>query len=154
MTPAYTEHAGPDEPNFIDMSRIGFVVTQTRVLKGATLLQRDTPARKLIAMSRRVPGLSVEDFHLEWWAAIGELVKAFPHSFRAAASVADPRMYEIEVPVFDGFVELWWHDDSDFNRDWDASAVELIRTQNDLLDGSFTRAAVHDELRVIWPPQQ
>lgn len=157
--PSYTENALQDEPNFIDMDGIGFVMTENRVLVGRGLLEVATPAVKAIVMVRRRPADDVADFQNRWWSFAETLSDTLPKVIRTAASVTDSRMYEAgrqadgTAPEFDGFAEIWWPDRASFDQSWGEAGERIIKMLNDVSDPESTVAGLFEELRVIWPPE-
>ena len=95
-----------DEPNFIDLSRIDFVITEERV-------QKDGPADPsmvhLVEFVKRKPGMEVEAFQRHWSGVHGPLGARIPMVRRYVQCHVRPAAYrDGRQPPYDGVAEVWF----------------------------------------------
>ena len=103
-----------DEPNFIDLSKMDFVITEERVLK-------DGPATAsmvhLVEFVRRKPGMDVDAFQSYWSGTHGPLGAKIPMIRRYVQSHVRPTAYGGgRQPLYDGVAEAWF-DSTDAMRE-------------------------------------
>jgi EthD domain len=152
--PDYLDHAAKDEPNFIDMERMGGLVANEDVQLPGPPVRRDTPLVKGLLLVKRSTDGGGRAFRA-WWHGLGAVVRgAVPNLTRYVQCSPDLDAYRDDRPQYDGVAELWWTDTAGFERA--AGGLErLARTLADApvdLDG--TVSLVGEELRVIWPDDE
>lgn len=99
-----------DDPNFIDMEKFRFVITEERV-------QKENPVvpgmPKLIAFIKRKPGMAVEDFQSYWRKTHGPLAQRVPGIRRYVQCHVRPSAYAAgREPLYDGVAETWFEDEA------------------------------------------
>ncbi len=95
-----------DEPNFIDLTKIGFVITEERV-------QKDAPAEAsmvhLVEFVTRKSRMSVEAFQRHWSDVHGPLGAKIPMVRRYVQCHVRPAAYrDGRQPPYDGVAEVWF----------------------------------------------
>ena len=150
--PNYTEYAQKDEPNFVDMSGIRWVMTRHRPLHVTTPLDEGTPVAKVLLMVRRPEGTDVAAFQDAWWQLAEQLAGIGDGLLRTAAAATLPETYGGEAePTYDGFAELWWPDRAALDAAWAATGEALLGAVGEVADLGRSHAFTCEELRVIWP---
>ncbi|MCU1691821.1 MAG: Ethyl tert-butyl ether degradation EthD [Frankiales bacterium] len=148
--PDYVGGAKLDEPNFMDMDRLAFLITRERVLIEGPPLAQDAELTKVLLLLRRRPSTTPEEFRASW-DAHAELAVQVPGLVRYVQSAVLPETYTVESPPpFDGVAELWWATPADL-----ASALlspDITRVLADLstFAGPGSSAVLVHELRPIW----
>ncbi|MGD0073607.1 MAG: EthD domain-containing protein [Candidatus Binataceae bacterium] len=105
--PIYLKGALADEPNFIDMSRVGWQVTNDHVIiDGAA----KPGMAKAVFQVRRKPGLTLSAFRKYWLEVHGPIVSKFPGLKRYVQCHAIDASYTFGSPLWDGVAELWCDD--------------------------------------------
>lgn len=95
-----------DEPNFLDMSKIDFVITEERVQKDATA---DPSMVHLVEFVKRKPGMEVEAFQRHWREIHGPLGAKIPLVRRYVQCHVGPGAYrDGRQPPYDGVAEVWF----------------------------------------------
>lgn len=95
-----------DEPNFIDLTKIGFVITEERVQKDASA---DPSMVHLVEFVTRKPGMSVEAFQRHWRDVHGPLGAKIPMVRRYVQCHVRPAAYgNGRQPPYDGVAEVWF----------------------------------------------
>jgi uncharacterized protein (TIGR02118 family) len=95
-----------DEPNFIDLAKIDFVITEERVQKDAPA---DPSMVHLVEFVTRKPGMSVEAFQRHWSAVHGPLGAKIPMVRRYVQCHVRPAAYrDGRQPPYDGVAEVWF----------------------------------------------
>jgi uncharacterized protein (TIGR02118 family) len=95
-----------DEPNFIDLAKIDFVITEERVQKDAPA---DPSMVHLVEFVTRKPGMSVETFQRHWSAVHGPLGARIPMVRRYVQCHLRPAAYrDGRQPPYDGVAEVWF----------------------------------------------
>lgn len=103
-TPEYVDGALADEPNFIDMNRVEWLVTRDHVILDGP----QTPSlTKGIFQLRRKPGLSLADFRRYWVEVHGPIVKRLPGLRRYVQCHTVDAAYQYAEPRWDGVAQLW-----------------------------------------------
>ena len=93
-----------DEPNFIDMNRVEWLVTRDHVILDGP----QTPGlTKGIFQLRRKPGLSLADFRRYWVEVHGPIVKRLPGLRRYVQCHTVDAAYQYAEPRWDGVAQLW-----------------------------------------------
>ena len=95
-----------DETNFIDLTKIGFVITEERV-------QKDAPPEAsmvhLVEFVTRKSGMSVEAFQRHWSDVHGPLGAKIPMVRRYVQCHVRPSAYrDGRQPTYDGVAEVWF----------------------------------------------
>jgi uncharacterized protein (TIGR02118 family) len=95
-----------DEPNFIDLAKIDFVITEERVQKDAPA---DPSMVHLVEFVTRKPGMSVEAFQHHWSSMHGPLGAKIPMVRRYVQRHVRPAAYrDGRQPPYDGVAEVWF----------------------------------------------
>jgi len=95
-----------DEPNFIDLSKIDFVITEERVLKDGPT---SASMVHLVEFVRRKPGMEVDVFQSYWSGTHGPLGAKIPMIRRYVQSHVRPAAYGSgRQPLYDGVAEVWF----------------------------------------------
>ena len=95
-----------DEPNFLDMSKMDFVITEERVQKDATA---DPSMVHLVEFVKRKPGMEVEAFQRHWREIHGPLGAKIPQVRRYVQCHVRPAAYrDGRQPPYDGVAEVWF----------------------------------------------
>jgi uncharacterized protein (TIGR02118 family) len=103
-TPEYVDGALADEPNFIDMNRVEWLVTRDHVILDGS----QTPGlTKGIFQLRRKPGMSLADFRQYWVEVHGPIVKRLPGLRRYVQCHTVDAAYQYAEPRWDGVAQLW-----------------------------------------------
>ena len=103
-TPEYVDGALADEPNFIDMNRVEWLVTRDHVILDGP----QTPGlTKGIFQLRRKPGMSLADFRQYWVEVHGPIVKRLPGLRRYVQCHTVDAAYQYAEPRWDGVAQLW-----------------------------------------------
>ena len=136
--PNYAEGAHLDEPNFIDIDRLGFVIADEDVLRAGPPVGQDDAGVKAALLLRGGRAALAE--------AAARLADQVPAATRVTVSTAVDELYaDGAEPAFDAIVELWFDDVAAFEAAWASASVADLGAA----DGSAGFLA--DELRVIWP---
>ena len=103
----YVNGALVDEPNFIDMNRVEWLVTQDHVIKDGP----QTPHQvKGIFQLKRKPGMNLEDFRKYWIEVHGPIVCELPGLQRYVQCHTTNAAYSYAEPKWDGVAQLWVED--------------------------------------------
>ncbi len=103
-TSEYVDGALADEPNFIDMNRVEWLVTQDRVILDGP---QSPGLTKGIFQLRRKPGLSLADFRRYWVEVHAPIVKRLPGLRRYVQCHTVDAAYDYAEPRWDGIAQLW-----------------------------------------------
>jgi uncharacterized protein (TIGR02118 family) len=102
-----------DEALFIDRGRMGFLVTEERVVVEGGV---GPDAVKAVEFLSRKPGTSVDDFQRHWHERHAPLLARIPGLRRCVLSATRRSAYEAgRVPAHDGVTSMWF-DSSDALR--------------------------------------
>jgi uncharacterized protein (TIGR02118 family) len=153
--PDYVEHALRDEPNFMDIDNLQFLVTAEHVVEGGPARGPEAIGVKLLQMLRRPVGADVQrwrDGFLE--AAQPELTSALGAT-RHVIAPSVPESYPANGPgpAYDAVRELSWPNADAFVRARDSAAWARL-TDPDFIDTDSCVALLAEELRVIWPDER
>lgn len=149
--PAYLEGAKRDEPNFVDMDGIAWVMTADRLLRADDgTPAADAPLAKVLVLAKRPSGADRAAFAADW-EALAERAADTEGVVRAAVATALPETYGESEPVYDGVLELWWPDEAALAAGWAAHGPQLVDAVRALADPQATHLFHSAELRVIWP---
>ncbi len=144
--PNYTEYALLDEPNFIDVPHLSFLLCAEEQPLPGLAMGVDDPEAKVMLLLKRAAGLSREEFTERLAALDGDLA-ASPGVIRVVRCLALPENYAEGEPLFDGVVELAWPDRAALEQGVAAVAGRL----DAVADLSASSAFVSEPYRVIWP---
>jgi uncharacterized protein (TIGR02118 family) len=145
--PNYTDHAGADEPNFIDMPRLSFLLCTERVVVTGPDVGVDEPETTALLLLR-----AREDVPR---ASLAECLAALPLGAadglrRYSVCVAVPEAYAEGRPAFDAVLELAWPDAPAFDAGW-RSARARLDDLAEVADLGASASFLAEPYRVIWP---
>jgi uncharacterized protein (TIGR02118 family) len=112
-TPEYLNGALADEPNFIDMARVEWMVTNDHVIMDGP--QTPTMVKTIFQMKRR-PGMSLDDFRKYWVDVHGPIVCKLPGLRRYVQCHLADGAYSYAEPKWDGVAQLWVDDRAAFQK--------------------------------------
>ncbi len=116
-----------DEPNFIDLSTMGSIITEEHVIKDGPIPPGGV---KNIEFVTHKPGMSIEAFQRHWHEVHGPLGASIPVVRRYVQSHTRKSIYQSgKTPAYDG-VALTWFDDTQAMR-VSATTPEYARTRAD-----------------------
>jgi uncharacterized protein (TIGR02118 family) len=116
-----------DEPNFMDVSSSGSIITQEHLIKDGAI---PTDGVKNVEFVTHKPGLPIEDFQKHWREIHGPLGAAIPVVKRYVQSHTRLSIYQKgKTPLYDG-VALTWFDSTQAMRT-PATTPEYERTRED-----------------------
>jgi len=116
-----------DEPNFMDVSSSGSIITQEHLIKDGAI---PTDGVKNVEFVTHKPGLPIEDFQKHWREIHGPLGAAIPVVKRYVQSHTRLSIYQKgKTPLYDG-VALTWFDSTQAMRT-SATTPEYERTRED-----------------------
>jgi uncharacterized protein (TIGR02118 family) len=148
--PAYLNGALADEPNFIDMTRVEWLVTEDHVILDGP----QTPQLvKTIFQLKRKPGWSLSEFRKYWIDVHGPLVCKLPGLRRYVQCHTVDAAYSYAEPKWDGAAQLWVDDVAAMQRMMDAKEFKegSWPDAEKFLDLSLANSFVAQEHQVIWP---
>ena len=150
--PDYAEHAHLDEPNFIDVDRLGFVIAdEVFVRAGGPVAQEDGGA-KLMLLLARPQDSEPAAFASALREAAASVAQAVPDAERVTVATAVPVMYaDGAEPPFDGIIELWFADAEALRSAWTSAGDVVISVLDEVADHERSATFPAEELRVIWP---
>ena len=150
QSPEYLEGALADEPNFIDMNRVEWLVTRDQViLDGA-----HTPGLvKTVSRVRRRAGMTVAAFRRHWEEVHGPIACALPGIHRYVQCATVDEAYSYGEPRWDGVAQIWLKDLDALRamRASEAYTVDAMQDAQKFLDTSAISAFAAEENLVIWP---
>ena len=118
---------GADEPNFIDLSTMGSIITEEHVIKDGPIPPHGV---KNIEFVTYKPGLSIDAFQKHWREVHGPLGAAIPVVLRYVQSHTRRSIYDSgKTPLYDG-VAITWFADTQAMRE-SATTPEYARTRAD-----------------------
>ena len=143
----YLEGALADERNFIDLTRVEWMVTQDRVIiegpAGADLV-------KGVWQLKRLPGRSLEDFRKYWTEVHGAMGHHLPGVRRYVQSHLIDEAYLYATPQFDGVAQLWFDSPEAMQTAFESPAGKAMAADGaNFLDTNFTRNFVAREHVVV-----
>ena len=106
-SPEYLDGALADEPNFIDMTRVEWMVTQDHVILEGS---QNPSMVKTIFQLKRKPGMSLADFRKYWIEVHGPIVCKLPGLRRYVQCHLVDAAYNYAEPKWDGVAQLWVDD--------------------------------------------
>jgi uncharacterized protein (TIGR02118 family) len=146
----YLQGALADEPNFIDMKRVEWLITTDRVIL-------DGPQKpgqvKAVSRVRRKEGLTPEDFRKHWADIHGPIACRLPGIQRYVQSATVDEAYAYGEPRWDGVAQIWAEDLDALKRlrESEAYTGDAMQDANQFLDMSALSAFVVEETHVVWP---
>jgi uncharacterized protein (TIGR02118 family) len=147
-SPEYVQGALADEPNFIDMNRVEWMLTNDHVILDGP----QTPQQvKLIFQLKRKPGWSLADGRKYWIDVHGPIVKKLPGLRRYVQSHLVDAAYAFAEPKWDGVAQLWVDDAEAMQKLLGAKEFKegAWLDGEKFLDLSIARSFVAQEHRVI-----
>jgi hypothetical protein len=150
--PVYKAKVQPDEPLFIDMSGLAFVMTDEHLLRVGPPVDKDHPegAKVMLLLSRgdRAP----EEFSGDLLSRGDSIAAAAPTATRVALAISDPVNYaDGAEPACDAVLELWYPDGPGFEESWSTEGKAVIDA---LGEGVGVLGDVYREVRLIWPDHE
>lgn len=147
--PNYVNYAQADEPNFIDLDRLTFVMTAEEVVREGAPVGQEDPGAKVMLLLRRRRGLEPGAFAQQLVAAGSAIADAAADATRVVVCTTLPDTYTDEAePAFDAIVELWFDSAEAFELSWSPAVLDTV---GELIDRDSSASFLADELRVIWP---
>jgi uncharacterized protein (TIGR02118 family) len=150
QSPEYLNGALADEPNFIDMNRVEWLVTNDHVILDGP----QTPQQvKGIFQLKRKPGLSLADFRKYWLEVHGPIVRKLPGLRRYVQCHTVDAAYTYAEPRWDGVAQLWVDDVNAYQRLLESREFkeESWPDGAKFLDQNLITSFVAQEHQVIWP---
>ncbi len=149
-SPEYREGALADEPRFIDMDRVEWLVTRDRVFLDGP--QSETQV-KTVSCVRRKEGMSVEAFRRHWTEAHAPIACRLPGIERYVQSTTVDEAYRYGEPRWDGVGQIWVKDLDSLAtmRDSDAYAVDAAGDAATFVDTSMISVLTAREVHVLGP---
>lgn len=140
--PNYVEGCHADEPLFIDVDRLAFLMTDQDVLQAGPPVAQDAAGVKLLILLPAGGGEDAVGRSREQERELGDRLGATRHVLCTPSAEA----YADAEPPYGGVRELWWPDRRalEAGRDAEPAAWEA-------LVGSATEALLATEHRVLWP---
>lgn len=139
-----------DEPNFIDLSRIGFMNTTDQVIVDGP--RKSGMVQGQFQLTHKM-GLTIEEFRSYWAEVHAPIVKALPGLRHYQQAVVRDEVYGLGDPRWDGVEQVWFDDYAQAQR-----AINSVEFQRSLLPDfanfSETPWYFFAEARlVMWPGQ-
>lgn len=147
-SPEYLQGALADEPNFIDLNRVEWMLTNDHVILDGP----QTPQQvKLIFQLKRKPGWSLADGRKYWIEVHGPIVKTLPGLRRYVQSHLVDAAYTYAEPKWDGVAQLWVDDAAAMQKLLDSQEFKegAWPDGEKFLDLSVARSFIAKEHRVI-----
>lgn len=155
VDPDYTEHALKDEPNFMDVDNLAFLVAAEHVVDAGPPRGPEATGVKLLQLLTRPAGTDPAT----WRAAfLGSDQSMLTKDLRATRHVIAPCVSESysaagPAPAFDAVRELSWPDVDAFLQARNSGAWRGVMDP-DHLDPDSCVAILAEEYRVIWPEER
>lgn len=146
----YLRGALADEPNFIDMGRVEWMVTKDHVILDGP----QTPNLvKTVFQLKRKPGMSLADARKYWLEVHGPIVCKLPGLRRYVQSHLLDGAYNYAEPKWDGVAQLWVDDVAAMQRMLESREFTegAWPDGEKFLDLSLARSFVAQEHQVVWP---
>jgi uncharacterized protein (TIGR02118 family) len=150
--PDYVDHAAKDEPHFMDVPRLAFLVTTEQVVEEGPPRGPDATGVKLLQLVRRPGGTDPARWRSDLLAcdqaALGRDLGAARH----VIAFCVPESYGPAAgdPLFDAVRELSWPSHEDYARARGSAAWSSL-VDPALMDTPAVTADLAEEYRVIWP---
>jgi uncharacterized protein (TIGR02118 family) len=146
-TTEYLKGALADERNFIDLTRVEWMVTQDHVIAdgptGANLI-------KGVWQLKSKPGMTLSDFRKYWLGVHGPLALKLPGLRHYVQSHLIDEAYLYAEPRFDGVAQLWFDDAQSFTAAFDSKpGKELAADGAEFIDTAQMRFLMAQEHIVI-----
>lgn len=143
----YLDGALADERNFIDLTRVEWMITRDHVIIdgpfGANLI-------KGIWQLKRLPGMTLDDFRKYWIEVHGAMGQHLPGVRRYVQSHLIDEGYLYATPQYDGVAQLWFDSPEAMQAAFDSPAGKAMAEDGGkFLEMSFTRNFVAREHVVI-----
>jgi uncharacterized protein (TIGR02118 family) len=150
--PDYVQGAQLDEPNFMDMDRLDFVIAEENVVIEGPKVEQEAPAVKALLLLRRRADMTSEEFRRRWHDGHAPLAAQIPGLTRYVQAHAAPETYQPDAtPPFDGVAELTWVDLDACERAWASPQMRKVLADVGEFTGPGSSALLVDQLRFIWP---
>jgi uncharacterized protein (TIGR02118 family) len=149
-SPEYLNGALADEPHFIDMNRVEWLVTKDHVILDGP----QTPQQvKSIFLLKRQSGMSLADYRKYWLEVHGPIVCKLPGLQRYVQCHTLDAAYDYAEPRWDGVAQLWVADVNALHRMLESREFkeESWPDGAKFLDQSLVSSFVAQEHQVIWP---
>ena len=149
-SPEYLDGALADEPNFIDMNRVEWLVTQDRVILDGPQI---TNQAKTISRVKRKAGMSLEDFRTYWAEAHSPLACKLPGIQRYVLCLTVDAAYAYAEPRWDGVSQIWVENlvALQHMRESEEYTVGTSSDAEEFLDVDSVASFAAREHHVIWP---
>ena len=151
--PNYTDYAGADEPNFIDQSRLAFLLCDERVHLAGPDCTQTSPEIKAMLLLKRAAGLTPEAFRSGLDGLAEVALATTPELERYVQCPTLDALYADGDPLYDAVVELSWPSRSAYDRAWASPriATEHLPALAAIADLGASSSLVAEPYRVIWP---
>ncbi|MGE0486505.1 MAG: EthD domain-containing protein [Gammaproteobacteria bacterium] len=151
--PDYLVGCRADEPNFIDMDALAFLVAREHVFIAGPPIARDTPLLKAVFLLRRRLDLSVAEFQDYWINGHAPQIPRDAGILRYVQCHQAPETYAAGTPPYDGMAELSFADYTAFLAYWTSDRIQAIFAADAprFLDAAHCTAFLAEETRVLWP---
>lgn len=140
--PAYVEHAGRDEPAFIDVPRIRRLRVAEDVRRPGAPIGPRTPLVKGVIFLTGTGDDFGPWFASAWLEAVAALLPGVVREVQCTPLVAGD---------YDGVTELWWRNEAHLAADGPALRALAAEASVGPVDLGASASLVGTELRVIWP---
>lgn len=119
--PDYLEGLYLDEPNFLIREQTRYLFTEEHIIMPPPALATgEEPYIKSMYLTKRLPGMSVEEFKEHWLNTHAPLIPETPGLVAYTQSHTVAEAYEQENPCYDGIAELWWPNVDTFLKAWNS----------------------------------
>lgn len=150
--PDYVNGAHADEPNFIDLDNLGFVLSEEHVAREGAAIGKDDGGIKAMLLLRRAASLDADALGARAGALGAEIARLLPDALRVSVATAVPEMYaDGAEPAYDAIVELWFPAASVFADAWAAVGDDVLAALDGVADLGRSTSFLAEELRVLWP---
>ena len=128
--PNYTYYAGADEINFIDKSRLAFLLCEERVHLAGPARTQASPEIKALLLLKRAAGLTPEAFRngLDGLAEVA--LATTPELDRYVQCPTLDALYADGDPLYDAVVELSWPTRIAYDRAWASPRIAAPRPRS------------------------
>jgi uncharacterized protein (TIGR02118 family) len=147
-SPEYLQGALADEPNFIDMNCVEWMLTNDHVILDGP---QSSSKAKLIFQLKRKSGWSLADARKYWIEVHGPIVKKLPGLRRYVQSHLIDAAYTYAEPKWEGVAQLWVDDAAAMQKLLDSQEFKegAWPDGEKFLDLSIARSFIAEEHRVI-----
>ncbi len=149
-SPAYLEGALADEPNFIDMKRVEWLVTRDNVVLDGAQTGKQV---KTVTRVKRKEGVTVEEFRKHWAEVHGPIALRLPGIQRYVQSATVDEAYQYGEPRWDGVAQIWVDNLPALKavRESETYTVDAMSDASLFLDVSAISGFAAEEVLVRWP---